>query len=66
MAPLGDENRDDQDRKELPDSTRGIHVPTELAGEHVVVPQDRQQRAQCSGGQGQPDRHVVLDIASRA
>jgi hypothetical protein len=45
MAAPGEEDRDDQDGKELPDSARGEYVPAELAAEHVVVPQDGQQRA---------------------
>jgi hypothetical protein len=51
--------------KELPDSARGEYVPAELAAEHVVVPQDGQQRAQGRGSQRQPDRHVVPDVAGR-
>ena len=65
MAPLGEEDRDDQDGEEFPDGARGVHVLAELAAEHVVVPQDGQQRAQRRGGQRQPDRHVVLDVPCR-
>ena len=65
MAAPGEEDRDDQDGKELPDSARGEYVPAELAAEHVVVPQDGQQRAQGRGRQRQPDRHVVPDVAGR-
>jgi hypothetical protein len=49
--------------KSSPDSARGEDVPAELAAEHVVVPQDGQQRAQGRGRQRQPDRHVVPDVA---
>lgn len=66
MAPLGEENGDDQDREELPDGTRGVHMPAELAAEHRVITQDRQQHAQRRGGKGQPYRHVVLDVARGA
>ena len=65
MTSLGEEDRDDQDREQFPHGTRGVHVPAELAGQHVIVPQDGQQRAQRRGGQRQPDRHVVLDVACR-
>jgi hypothetical protein len=51
MAPLGEEDRDDQDGKELPDGAGGEYVPAELAVEHVVIPQDGQQGAQGRGGQ---------------
>src|SRR5437016_4096587 len=42
------------------------YILAERAAEHVVVPQDREQCAQSRGGQRQPDRHVVLDVAGRA
>jgi hypothetical protein len=51
MAAPGEEDRDDQDGKEFPDSARGEYVPAELAAEHIVVPQDGQQRAQGRGSQ---------------
>jgi hypothetical protein len=66
MASLGEEDRDDQDGKELPDRAGGQYAPAELAGEHVVVPQDGQQGAQGSGGQRQPDRYVIPDVARRS
>jgi hypothetical protein len=59
----GQEHGDDQDGEQFADRARREHVPAELSAEHVVVPQDRQQRAERGGGQGQPDRHVVLDVA---
>ena len=57
------EDRDDQDGKSSPTAPAANTVPAELAAEHVVVPQDRQQRAQGRGRQRQPDRHVVPDVA---
>ena len=42
------------------------YIRAELAGEHVVVPQDGQHGAQRRGGQRQPDRHVVLDEPAAA
>ncbi len=51
--------------KSSPTAPRGEYVPAELAAEHVVVPQDGQQRAQGRGRQRQPDRHVVPDVAGR-
>jgi hypothetical protein len=48
--------------KSSPDSARGEDVPAERAAEHVVVPQDGQQRTQRRGRQRQPDRHVVPDV----
>jgi hypothetical protein len=64
-APLTQEHRDDQDREQFADRARGEHVATELAAEHPVIAQDGQQRAQRGGGQRQPNRHVVLDVADR-
>ena len=66
MTAPGEEDRDGHDGEEFPDRPGRQHVPAELAGEHVVVVQDGQQRAERGGGQREPDRHEVADEADSA
>ena len=57
QATVGaEEDRDAHDREELADRAGGHDEPPERPAEHVVVPEDRQQRPQCGRGQRQGDR----------
>jgi hypothetical protein len=66
LSPIGQEERDGQDRQQLTDGPGGQHVTPEFPGQHVVVVQDRQQGAEGGGGQGQPDGHEVTHVTERA
>ena len=61
-AALSQEQRDGDDREQFPDSAGRHQIPPNLPSEHLVVMQDRQQRAERRGGQRQADRHEVTDV----
>ena len=66
MIMLGEEHRDRDRGQQFAHRPGGQHVAAELPVQHVVVLQDRQQGAERRGGEGQPDRHEVMDVPGRA
>jgi hypothetical protein len=51
--------------QDLADGTGRKHKPPEFSSQHLVVLGDREQGAECGGGERQADRHVVANGACR-